>query len=213
MEHRMVERRIRSGDRVRHTVRPEWGVGVVINSEPVSVDGALRQRLSIRFPNEGLKTLVTSAAELELITESSNGLPHAAEHPLASFGALAEGDWLAPHAKKKIEEAMISLPMDARDPFNGLKRRLDFTLGLYRFDRTDRKLQEWAVAQSGLQDPLTRFTRHELEQLFDRWAFERDNHLGRLLQEARNEPAVMRDALAKAPPAARHVVRRFTSSR
>ena len=42
----MVERRIRSGDRVRHIVRPEWGVGVVINSEPVSVDGALRQRFA-----------------------------------------------------------------------------------------------------------------------------------------------------------------------
>ena len=79
---------------------------------------------------------------------------------------------------------------------------------------------DWAVAQTGLDDPLTRFTRQELEQRFDRWAFERDTYLAKLLQEARtsgsmgNGDSAMLNALLKtAPPAAQDTVRRLIAAR
>jgi hypothetical protein len=91
--------------------------------------------------------------------------------------------------------------------------RLNLTLGLYRFHKSGHSLVDWAVAQSGMADPLTRFTRQELEQLFDRWAYERDVHLSRLLQDARNEQAIVAAAVKTAPKPAQDAVRRFTANR
>jgi hypothetical protein len=116
-------------------------------------------------------------------------------------------------ADRKVKESMITLPQDVRDPFNSLAKRLEMTMGLFRFDRSGRGLMDWAVAQTGLNDPLSRFTRHELEQFFDRWVFERDQHLAKLLQEARTEMATVAEAVKKAPPAAQHAVRRLTTAR
>ena len=72
---------------------------------------------------------------------------------------------------------------------------------------------DWAVAQTGLDDPLSRFTRHELEQHFDRWAYEREQHLSKLLQEARLEPATVNNALKNALPSAQSAVRKLTTPR
>ena len=67
----------------------------------------------------------------------------------------------------------------------------------------------------GLGDPLSRFTRQELEELYRSWAFERDAHLGRLLsdQEFRSNPAVLNELLPKAPPTAQAAARRAMTFR
>lgn len=48
---------------------------------------------------------------------------------------------------------MTELPPQAGDPFLPLRKRLEFTIGLYRFEPVGGKLLDWAVAQSGLADP------------------------------------------------------------
>ena len=209
-----TQHRYQLGEKVRHIRRPEWGVGLITRTETMPVNGTTTQRLSIRFPNGGMKTLVVAQTELEHVAEeSANDMPHANEHPLASFETLSRSDWLAPHARKKIEQAMISMPMEARDPFSSLKRRLAFTLDLYRFEKSGRTLMDWAVAQSGQDDPLSTFTRHDLEHLFDRYAQEREGHLARVLAEARTQPELVRELLKTAPPAARDAVKRHSGSR
>jgi hypothetical protein len=210
LESMMTDQRFEFGDRVRHTKRPEWGIGSVVKTESVTLNGQPAQRVSVRFPGQGLKALNTRFAELERVEEASQPLNGENVSAVRDWDRLAQSDWLAPIARRKIEEAMISLPADVRDPFNSLRRRLSLTLDLYRFDRTGRGLIDWAVAQTGMQDPLTRFSRHELERFFDRWAFERDMQLGRLLQEADSESINVDELLAKAPPSARSAVRRFT---
>ena len=181
----MSDERFAYGDRVRLAGRPEWGVGSVVKAEDLAVNGSITQSLSVRFAGVGVKRLNTAHADLcrEAHVEPEE---HAVEHVNAVevWGKMAESDWLAPLAQRKIEEAMISLPSQATDPFRTVRDRIEFALGLYRFARTGRGLIDWAVAQTGLEDPLTRFSRHELEQYHDRWAFERDAHLGRLVQEA-----------------------------
>ena len=44
----MSTRKFEYGDRVRHTSRPEWGVGSIIQAEHLSVNGQEAQRVSER---------------------------------------------------------------------------------------------------------------------------------------------------------------------
>jgi len=82
------------------------------------------------------------------------------------------------------------------------------TIKLYRFDGTPARLVEWSIAQSGLDDPMSRFNRQELEQLYKKWLFNLDAHLLKLLGEFRREKAVVDQALLNAPPLAVKAVRR-----
>ena len=210
----MSDKTFASGDRVRHAGKPEWGIGTVVKVEQLPVNGHASQRLSIRFPNGGTKTLVTGHADLQRVTESAD--PFNQEVPsVQAWDKMNESDWLSPLAKRKVEEAMISLPTDIRDPFNSMSKRLTIMLNLYRFDRTGKGLMDWAVAQTGLDDPLTRFSRQELEQKFERWCFERDGYLAKLLQECRSggEQLALTSALKEAPPAAVEAVRRHSATR
>lgn len=204
-----AEERFRFGDRVRHLGRPEWGIGNVTRAEVFREAGIECQRVTIRFPNGGLKVLVTSHAPLERIPADGGAPPSDSEGPtLGHWAGIAEGDWLAPVARKKIDEAMITLPQKVRDPFLTLAQRIAATLELYRFGRTGGSLIDWAVAQTGLDDPLTRFNRHELERYFDRWALELDAHLGRLVHEARERQEPIDALLRSAPPGAQRALRR-----
>ncbi|HRP62902.1 MAG TPA: DUF3553 domain-containing protein [Phycisphaerales bacterium] len=206
-----AEQRFQFGDRVRHVKKPEWGIGTISKTEDTAVNGNAGQRLTIRFPNAGIKTLFTGAAEIEVIEEQAADLdmPGGETHVKVWDRLKHEGDWLSPHASRKVDEAMVTLPENVRDPFRSLPNRLAATMELYRFDRTGRSLVDWAVAQSGLDDPLSRFTRHELERLFDRWATQRENHLRELLQTAKYENASVNALVEKAPKPARDAVKRL----
>ena len=175
------------------------------------MNGAMGQRLRIRFPGQGIKTLSTLHAELERIKNAPDDheMPGGAPSSVVrDWDRLTEEDWLQPLAQKKIREAMIRLPEGVSDPFRSPERRIALTLELYRFEPTGRSLIDWAVAQTGLNDPLSRFNRHELEQFFDRWAFERDAHLNRLLAEESVPISELDRLLDASPPAARVAVRR-----
>jgi hypothetical protein len=219
METMMSDQKFVTGDRVRVAAKPEWGIGTITKVEIVNglkSNGHVPQRLSVRFPNGGIKTLVTGHADLQRVSDAADQFT-TDESPSARYwDKVNESDWLGSMARRKIEEAMLTLPQDVRDPFNSLQKRLSLTLGLYRFDRSGRGLMDWAVAQTGLDDPLSRFTRHELEQKFERWVVERDSHLQKLLQEAQapgRDRSIVATALKEAPPAAVNMVRRLISSR
>lgn len=207
----MSDDRLGFGDRVRHPKRPEWGIGSVVRAEDVAVDGEATQRLSVRFPNAGLKTLTAAHAALEVVEEPTELTGEAAHESVAAWKKVEHSEWLAPVAEKKIEEAMLSIPVEARDPFRSLRERLIFALNLYRFERNGAPLLDWAVAQSGLDDPLSRFTRQELEVLFDRWADTRDEHVGSLLRQA--DSGLLRQLADDAPPTARGLIKRMIATR
>lgn len=209
----MSTRKFEFGDRVRHTKRPEWGIGSIVKTEHLSVNGQDAQRVAVRFPNAGLKTISTAHAELEVMTDAIAGPPAVDEHPLAGWDKMSESDWLGEVAQRKVHEAMVSLSEAVRDPFNSLQHRLGACLDLFRFERTGASLLGWAVAQSGLDDPLSRFTRHELEVFFDQWAGNRTEHLQLLLGQARGDRQLVEKLVAAANPAARESVRRLTVER
>jgi hypothetical protein len=191
------------GDRLVHAARPEWGTGVVTAAQTVVEGGQTCQRLTLRFDRAGLKTITTAHARL---------LP-AEEHPSeAAAGAASSTDpgWLSQLEAGDLNERMARLPEETRDPFTTLAQRLQATVALYRFAEHGGTLLDWAAMQTGLKDPLARFSRHELEQYFRRFATERDSHLKRLLLEARRQPTPEIEAVkAAAPPAAREAMRRL----
>jgi len=219
----MSEHTFKYGDRVRHAKRPEWGVGTVQKTEDTTVNGQPFQRISVRFPNAGLKRLMSGHALLQRVDNHeeetmSNNTTVENGSRTSNFGmwdSLAESDWLSPVAQRKIREVMTSLPEEIRDPFNSYGKRLAATLNLYRFGRSGRGLVDWAVAQSGMKDPLTRFSRQELEQLYDRWEQQLDTHLAKLLQAATSgeDRRTANELLRSAPPEAKNAARRAMSMR
>ncbi|HMN97163.1 MAG TPA: DUF3553 domain-containing protein [Phycisphaerales bacterium] len=197
-----------AGELLRHPQRPEWGQGTVQRVETVSSRGKPDQRLWIRFSNAGLKTLLSSVAGLERIEPAADS-DELRGGTLAEREVSGETGWLGQISKRRPEDAMTELPAIVSDPFVPATRRLEFLLKLYRFNPFE-KLLDWAVAQSGLGDPLSRFSRHELEQQFRLWAVERDSALGRLIQdpELRMVPEHVRQMVNKSGPAAQQAYRR-----
>jgi len=188
------------GDQVRHPERPEWGVGTVSKVEVTPVGGTPTQRITVRFPNAGIKVLNDTAARLERVVEES--VVVASGHSTESIDAIdrmREDDLLAPVASRKLTELMTAIPEPCRDPFRSLEDRIRSTLGLYRFDDGGKGLIDWAVMQTGLDDPLARFNRHELEEHFRRWSYEREQHLRKLLHEAREHALDLKTIVADSP--------------
>jgi hypothetical protein len=189
------------GDRVVHTARPEWGVGIVASARSEPHEGRPAQRLQIRFDRAGVKTLSTAFATLR----------RAGDAP--AVAAESEEPALAPGADPV--KVMTRLPEEASDPFTTPAARLAATLALYRFSDTGGSVLDWAAAQSGLPDPLSRFSRHELEELFSRFCVARDQQLARVSAEAVKgvPPDQLATILRAAPSAGRDALQRINRRR
>ncbi len=195
------------GMQIRHRQRPEWGVGVISRTEPLTRAGLRDQRLWIKFGAAGLKTLLASAADLEVVEGTG-----AAEHTFAARESASDGGWLGQITKRRPEQAMSELLPEATDPFLTAERRLRVLLSLYRFDG-QAKLIDWAVAQSGLDDPLSRFNRTELEAFYKEWSQERDVALKRLVSDFRRQRQPYEALLTDAPRGALALLQKLDRAR
>jgi hypothetical protein len=206
------------GDKVGHSAKPEWGAGVVTAALGTQHEGKPCQSLTIRFDRAGVKTISTAFARL-VHADRAGGLLVAEPEPerpaMPGYSdapeTLNDPSTLIPRDPREI---MTRLPDEATDPFATPLGRLAATLKLYRFAPTGGSILDWAAVQSGLADPLSRFNRHELERFFEGFAAARDGHLKKLVLELRrSDPAGLRDAAAKAPPAALPALRRLDAGR
>lgn len=191
-----MNHRFHRGDVVHHPRKPEWGQGVVKDAQPIRHQGTPAQRLAIEFANKGRVIINTAVAPLA---------PKASQDSTMSRTSIptssSEVGWLT-----KLEKAtgnrsdeLWELPEAMTDPFTSLARRLEATLESYRFNTTARSLIDWAVVQTGLDDPLSKYTRHELEQAFPRFARDRDQHLHSLIRQLKRngEQHVLSETLQK----------------
>lgn len=198
----MPQTTFKFGDRLVHSHKPEWGTGVVTAVQAIDEGGVACQRVTLRFDRAGLKTLTTNIAALEHVTEDT--------HPASPVAANQPDTWLTKLENGTVEELMSRLPEATRDPFTSLQARIEATLKLYRFSEHGAALIDWAAAQTGLKDPMIRFNRHELEQLFKRFALARDTQLKNLVIEGRRKDPITTDRLlAAGPSAAREALRRL----
>lgn len=194
----MIGHEWKLGDQVRHAGRPEWGSGLITAAEAVVQDGRPCQRVTVRFDRVGLKTLSTAFADLK----------PAEAQPAASV----DDDPLAGGTPSK--ELLTRIPDAATDPFVTPRKRLEATLHLYRFSDRGGSLLDWAAAQTGLKDPLAKFSRHELESHFQRFQYNLDGHLKKLVRELKKlDPAGLAAASAVSSPAAQQALKRADAGR
>ncbi|MAY74405.1 MAG: hypothetical protein CMJ31_06710 [Phycisphaerae bacterium] len=214
------------GERVQHAAKPDWGVGTVTKAESATHEGTKCQRVTVRFARAGLKTVSTAFAKLETVSggpaidrardtvKSALNKPDAPEKeptsrkPPPGMAGPAE---VGPEEKPPLDpaaarEIMTSIPEPARDPFRSIEDRLRSTLDLYRYTSSGGSLLDWASAQSGEADPLSVFNRHELEQFFDRFRINLDNHASGLVRDARKAGVDVDALVASAPPSAKRAV-------
>jgi hypothetical protein len=192
------------GDRLLHAGMPEWGIGEVRSTEAITHNGQRAQRVTVRFDRVGVKVLSTAFADLRPASGPvMNPEPGENADPAAAAMDRAEAEAL-----------LVQVPDNATDPFRARKARFETTLGLYRFSASGGSLLDWAAAQTGLKDPLTRFSRHELERAFERFRVNLDNHLKKLAYELKKEdPAGLQQACAAAGPQAKQALRRVDAGR
>jgi hypothetical protein len=200
------------GDRVVHAGKPEWGVGQVTGASRMVHEGKVCQRLTVRFDRAGVKTLNTAIADLRPASEAAPGGDETPAPGASESGG--NGGWLEQVSAPTSIEVFTRLPEQTTDPFTSLASRVKASAGLYRFTDTGASLLDWAAMQSGLRDPLTRYSRHELEQLFRRFAAVRDEHFKKVASELkRRDPGGFDEAMKGAPPAALQAVKRLDVGR
>ena len=115
------------------------------------------------------------------------------------------GGWLAALDKSTANSHELwDLPDELTNPFATLTDRLKATLQTYKFSTQPRPLMDWACVQTGLADPLSKYTRHELEQAFPRYARDRDQHLRELVKQCKrnSDYAALKEAGRGLLPAA-----------
>jgi RNA polymerase-interacting CarD/CdnL/TRCF family regulator len=197
------ESRFQIGDQVVHANKPEWGKGTVVSAGAAEHEGKKCQRLSVRFSRAGLKTVMTGVAPIERAGDIAEVLRpkddgHHDPLPIASAG------------HKELIKIMSGIPERARDPFATPAQRLRATLDLYKFEGGGGGLVDWAAAQSGLADPLSRFNRHELEEYYRMFEKNLHKHLSQVVRDANNVPASELVSIAKsAPPAAQRALQKL----
>ncbi|MFP4145772.1 MAG: DUF3553 domain-containing protein [Phycisphaeraceae bacterium] len=183
--------RYQRGDVVYHARRPEWGQGVVRNASSITHQGQSAQRLAVDFSHRGRMTLNTAVAPLTTRQEDRTTMNPAGRSTTAGGGWLAELE----RATNNSSHELWNLPEALTDPFASPAKRLEATLDTYRFDTSPRSLIEWAVMQTGLEDPLSKYTRPELEQAFPRFARDRDAHLQQLVRQLKRSDRSRLDAI------------------
>lgn len=181
------------GDVVVHPRRPEWGSGVVSKSVTIEHKGQKAQRLVVDFEHHGRVTINTAVAALlskgAAALARSSKPAHSRPAPVTVQAPATNGGWLAEleRAAPGDSTSLSSLPEALTDPFASLASRLKATLECYRFNTGARSLLDWAVVQTGMEDPLSRHTRQELEQVFAQFARNRQQHLKQLLATIRKQ--------------------------
>ena len=195
------------GDRVVHATFREWGTGTVIKVENAFINGEPVARVTVRFKNVGLKTFIGESLPLEVLTDDHimPGDDNRVRPAIAEVEDL-EKSGLTQAVEQKLLDIMLAIPVACRDPFNSIEHRLRRTFDLYKFDMSGRGLMEWATSQTGMDDPLTRFNRTELEVYFKQFAHDRDQHLSKLLEEIRGDSTTLDQLIADAPPSAKQAV-------
>ena len=202
------------GDRVIHAERPEWGVGIVTAAAAATHEGSSCQRVTCRFERAGLKTVLTGVADLRPADEAGEAPAQATPETDAPAEQTGDGGWLDQIESRDLPARMAQLPQAATDPFSTLEARLKATADLYRFSDQGGSLLDWASMQTRLKDPMTRFSRHELEDFFKRFAHNRDEHLRTLLLETkRKDPEAIARVASKAIPGARAAMQRVYGGR
>lgn len=145
------------GKKVQNAARPDWGVGTVTRVEQSSMGGNGVFRVSVQF-NLGLKHVLVPPARLV----------EPRPEPTRQTG------WLDSLGRNTLDDRLRRLPPEAVEVLGAPAQKLAALAKLYRWSDEATAIVNWARAQTGVGDPLSAWTRDELEVAFRDFANERD---------------------------------------
>ncbi len=191
-EDEIIDPLMQTGAKVTVPARPDWGSGVVRKVLAERRGSDVIHRVTVQFTH-GTRTLVIPPAKLAAPSDE----------PTRSAG------WIETLGGRTLDDRLRDVPESAAKVLGSPRDKFTALLALYRWDATPQLLEKWARAQTGVADPLSHWSRDELEIAFEKYAAERDSLLrtaGALLKQAEG-PAGLAESLNAAPPENRERVR------
>lgn len=148
------------GRKVMVPTRPEWGVGEVLRVSQTRVNREIIFRVSVHFPS-GHRTLLMPPARLvEPFPEKER-----------------QAGWLDSLGKNTLDGKLRALPEELQFFLGTPGQRFSEVAKLFEWDDRPESLVRWARRQSLASDPLTLWTRDELQAAFDEFCAKRDTYL------------------------------------
>jgi hypothetical protein len=151
---------------VVNPVRPEWGIGKVLSTEPGS--DSTSQRVRVSFPGAGVKTMMIPPGQL--VQPENQVKP--------DVQVSESGD------NEALGERLQAIPQVVNDCRESLEVRLAALVKLYKFSDDRRDIFDWAVVQLGHRDPLGSFSADELGLYFSNFSRSRDRALLSIYNQA-----------------------------
>ena len=180
------------GRKVCNPARPEWGEGTVLRVQSTTVDGQPRHRVSVQFA-VGHRMLQVPPARL------ADPEPEPQRAP----------GWLAAAAADTLDDRLRRVPNDIVQFLGVPARHLVAFAPLYVYTEQPASLAKWARSQTGVADPLSHWSRDELQAAFRKFCDERDaafRVVAARLKQAEGS-AALEDAVAAAPEEVRGAMR------
>lgn len=157
------------GQKVCNAGRPDWGAGTVQRVQTQTVGGAAQHRVTVQFPM-GQRVLLVPPARLLAPTAAPQ---------------RAQRGWLDELAGNTLDDRLAALPDEIVNLLGSARERLLAMLPLLETPEDDKSLVRWAIAQTGVGDPLGQWTRDELQAAFERYLNQRDSLLRERYQTLR----------------------------
>lgn len=150
-----------------------------------TVDGRPVQRVSVQFA-AGHRWIIVPPGRLAWPAD---------EEP-------REAGWLARAAGTTLEDRLVDLPAEVREFLGTAAQRFAELGTLYRWTGASEELLPWARGQTGIADPLARWSRDELAAAFAEFARRRDEALREAAAAVRRQGGeeAVAAALAAVPP-------------
>jgi len=170
------------GQAVQNPARPDWGTGRVVS---VARAGAA-ERVTVDFPVVGRKTLLIPPGRLTT--------PGAEPQ--------RESGWLDRLAGAGSDQRLRQLPESVLQVLGTPRQRLAAVLPWYVFDGSPDSLCRWARTLVGAADPLSLWSRDELEAAFSLFCRERDAQVRMLAALLKQQEGVeaLREWIAQLEP-------------
>ena len=192
------------GDVVVNPGKPEWGAGSVTRAVSHRHQGTLCQQLTVRFDRGGIKTIVTAMGTLRRAGAERNSE--------ASPGPIGQG--ASPANPEMTLAELGTLPESLADRSLPPASRLTDALAWFRFEGSGAMVLDWAIARTGWRDPLSRYSRNEIEEQHARFFNSLHGTLRSLVMDTMHQgPQQLADAVKNAPPQGRAAAQRALSAR
>lgn len=145
------------GQRVCNPNRPEWGTGEVLRVQRTQVNGQTVHRVSVQFAT-GHRQIVIPPGRLAYPEEE----------------VTREAGWLDSISGRTVDDRLAQVPEALREMLALPADMLRAVAPLFAYTAEPDSLQTWARRQTGVADPLTHWSRDELQKAFEVFCRERD---------------------------------------